>query len=78
MIANKSLCKVCQSLTFLMRHFIETVLKTFSIFVPIMFVFFVDTLSILVITSLHSVIEVSAILFKYSLFLQIHPPGFQL
>ena len=60
---------------FLLRQFIEAVLVTF---VAILFAIFVDTISITVIFSSHSITEVSAILFKYLLLSQIHVLGFQL
>ena len=44
-------------------------------FVAIVFVIFVDTISITVIISSHSITEVSGILFNY--FSQIHVLGFQ-
>ena len=62
MITNKTVCKIKQSLTFLLWKFIEAVLV---IFVAIVFVFFVDTLLITIITLSHSVTEVSVIVFKY-------------
>ena len=43
MIANKTAYKIQQSLNFLLREFIEAVLITF---VAIVFVLFVDTISI--------------------------------
>ena len=73
MIANKTVCKI--SLTFLLCQFIEAVLVTF---VAIVFVFFVDKLSMTIIISSHSVTAVSAIFFKYFLFPQIYVLRFQL
>ena len=75
MIANKTACKIYQSLTFLLRQVIEAVLVTF---VVIVFVFFIDKLFITIIISSHFVNEVSATPFKYFLFSQIHVIGFQL
>ena len=46
-------------------------------FVAIVFVIFVDTISITVIISSHSITEVSGILFNYLPFSQIHVLGFQ-
>ena len=46
-------------------------------FIAIVFVIFVDTISIAVIISSHSINEVSVILFRYLLFPQMHVPGFQ-
>ena len=60
---------------FSLRQFIEAVVVTF---VFILFVIFVDTISITVIFSSHLITEVSAILFKYLLLSQIHVLGFQL
>ena len=65
MINKKTPCKILQSLTFLLWQFIETVLVTF---LAIIFVVFVDIVSITVIISSYSITEVSAILFKYLLF----------
>ena len=47
-------------------------------FAAILFVFFVDAVSITNTISSHAVTEVSAILLKYLLFSQIHMLGFQL
>ena len=47
-------------------------------FVAIIFVIFVDTISITVIISSHMITEVSSILFKDLLFSQIHVLEFQL
>ena len=74
MIANKTVCKIQQSifyLTFLICQFINT-------FVALVFAIFVDTISITDIGSSHAITEVSAILFRYLLFSQIHALGFQL
>ena len=60
---------------FLLRKFIKAVLKAF---VDIIFVFFVDILSIPIIISSHFVNEVTVTLFKYLLFSQIHVLGFQI
>ena len=60
---------------FLLRKFIKPVLKAF---VDIIFVFFVDILSIPIIISSHLVNEVTVTLFKYLLFSQIYVLGFQL
>ena len=71
MIANKTVCKIKQPLIFLLLQYIDT-------FVAIVSVFFVDTISVTDIISSHSITEVSAIIFKYLLFSQIHVLGFQL
>ena len=60
MVANKIVCNV--SLNFILSQFIEAVLVTI---VAIVFVFFVDALSITITISSHSVTEVSTIVFKY-------------
>ena len=73
MITNETICKIKQSLTFLLCEFIETVLVTFT---AIVFVFFVAVVSIKIIISSHSVPEVSVILFKYFLFSKIYVLGF--
>ena len=75
MITNETVCKIYQSLTFLLWQLITVVLVTF---VAIVFVVFVVTLSITIIISSHSVTEVSSILFKYSLFSQKLVLRFQL
>ena len=62
MINKKTPCKILQSVTFLLCKFIETVLVTF---LAIIFVVFVDIVSITVIISSYTITEVSAILFKY-------------
>ena len=46
-------------------------------FIAIVFVIFVDAISIAVIISSHSINEVSVMLFRYLLFSQMHVPGFQ-
>ena len=51
------MCKIKQSITFLLWEFIEAVLVTF---VAIVFVFFVYTVSIAITVSSHSVTELSA------------------
>ena len=56
---------------FLLWQFIDT-------FADVVFVIFVDTISITDIGSSHLTIEVSAILFKYLLFSQMDVLGFQL
>ena len=48
------------------------------VFADIVFVAFVDTLSVALIISSQTITEVSAILFKLIPFLQIHVLGFQL
>ena len=62
MINKKTPCKILQSVTFLLWKFIETVLVTF---LAIIFVVFVDIVSITVTISSYTITEVSAILFKY-------------
>ena len=57
--------------TFLLWQFIDTC-------AAIVFVIFVDAISIADAISSHSSTEVSAILLKYMLFSQIHVVGFQL
>ena len=52
MITNKTVCKISQSLTFLPCQYFEAVHVTF---VAIVFVFFVDKLSITITISSHSV-----------------------
>ena len=46
--------------------------------VDILFATFIDTISITYIISSHTIFELSAILFKYLTFLQIHMLKFQL
>ena len=60
MIINKTVCKIWQpmlNITFLSLEFIDT-------FIAIVFVIFVDTISITDIISSHAITEKSAILFK--------------
>ena len=59
--------------TFLLKQFIVAELLTF---VAAVFAFFVDTISVTIIISSHSVTKVAAILFKYLLFPKIHALGF--
>ena len=59
---NKTIYKIQQYLAFLTWQFIEGALLTLGL---IVLVFFVDTKSVTIIISSHSVIEVSAISFKY-------------
>ena len=78
MITNETVCKIQQSvlyLNFLLWQFTEEV---FASFVAIVFVIFVDTISIADIISSHVITKVSVILFKYLLFSQMHALGFQL
>ena len=60
-------------LTFLLKQFIVAELLTF---IATIFVFFVETISITIMISSHSVTKVAAILFKYLLFSKIHVLGF--
>ena len=78
MVTNKNVRKLKQSilyLTFLSSDFFDTIHVAF---VDTVFVTFVDTLSVTFIISSHSITELSAILFQYLLFPQIHVLGFQL
>ena len=75
MIANKTVCKIYQCLTFLLCQFIEAALVTF---VAIVFVFFASKLSKAITISSQSVTEVPVKLFRYLLFSQTHVLGFQL
>ena len=83
MIANKTVCEIKQSLTFLLPQLIEAVLIKF---VAIVFIilsyntvqYVYHTIFIKFIISPHSINEVSAILFKNLLLSQIHVLGFQL
>ena len=75
MINNKTLCKIEQSLTFLLWQFIEAVLIKF---VAIVSLFFAYAISVKVKILPHSLTEVSAIPFKYLLFSQIHVLGFKI
>ena len=71
MIANKTMYKIWQSisyLTFLLWQFVNT-------FVGIAFVHFVDTMSIADIISSDAITEVSTILFKYLSFSQTRQLG---
>ena len=65
MIKNKN--------TFLLTQFTVAELLTF---VATVFAFFVDTISVTIFFSSHSVTKVPAILFKYLLFPKIHVLGF--
>ena len=67
MIINKTVFKICE--------FIKAVLVTFLV---IVFTFFVDKSRITITISSHLVTEVSATLFKYLLFSQIHLLGLKL
>ena len=69
MITNKTICKIKQYLTILSSEFIDT-------FVFIVFVIFVDKLSITDVISSHVITEVSAILFNYLLFSQMQMVGY--
>ena len=69
MITNKTVYKIKQYLTILSSEFIDT-------FVVIVFVIFVDKLSITDVISSHVITEVSAILFNYLLFSQMQMLGY--
>ena len=77
MVTNKNVWKYKNPgcLTFLLTEFIDTVLTTF---VGIVLATFVDTLSAKFIILLHTITELLTILFKCSLYSQIHVLGFQL
>ena len=90
MITNKDVCKIQQSifyllssLDFLSLEYIDTVLVIFveivlGIFVGIVFVTFVNTLPVAFTISLHTIPDLSGVLFKYLPFSQIHELGSQL
>ena len=69
MITNKTVYEIKQYLTILSLEFIDT-------FVVIVFVIFVDKLSITDVISSHVITEVSAILFNYLLFSQMQMLGY--
>ena len=69
MITNKTVYEIKQYLTILSSEFIDT-------FVVIVFVIFVDKLSITDVISSHVITEVSAILFNYLLFSQMQMLGY--
>ena len=74
-ITNKIVCQIEQSVAFLLWQFIEAVLITSF---AIVFVFFVDVISITITILSYLVTEASATIFKYLEFSQIHVLGFQL
>ena len=78
MITNKTICRIYQSilyLLFLSSKIIEAVLVTF---VDIVFATFVDTIFITCLISSHGLTEVSAIVTRYLSFSQIHVLGLKL
>ena len=78
MVTNKNVCKIKQSILYLIFSLSEFINTISMIFADIAFVTIVDRPSIMLIISSQIITESSTILFKYLLFSQIHVLGFQL